>query len=154
MLSSRARKSIVWLASYPKSGNTWLRVFLANYLFNRQTPMPINEVYRIGMGDAVEKAYRLVAEGPFNVADPRQAVELRPRVLARVVANGAEVNFLKTHNRRGKVYGIELIPPHMTRSAIYIVRSSRLVSDASGQRTAMDHDGAGSMMAEMPEYLA
>lgn len=123
MSEMRPGKSIVWLASYPKSGNTWLRVFLANYLFNRHTPMPINEVYRIGMGDAVEKAYRLVAEGPFNVADPRQAVELRPRVLARVVANGAQVNFLKTHNHRGRAYGIELIPPHLTRSAIYIIRN-------------------------------
>ena len=27
---------IVWLASYPKSGNTWVRSFLTNYL-NRNT---------------------------------------------------------------------------------------------------------------------
>ena len=25
--------SIIWLASYPKSGNTWLRFLLYNYLF-------------------------------------------------------------------------------------------------------------------------
>ena len=23
---------IIWLASYPKSGNTWMRIFLTNYL--------------------------------------------------------------------------------------------------------------------------
>lgn len=28
---------IVWLASYPKSGNTWLRFFLHNYLFGKAT---------------------------------------------------------------------------------------------------------------------
>lgn len=33
---------IVWLASYPKSGNTWLRVFLANSLRNAETPADIN----------------------------------------------------------------------------------------------------------------
>ncbi|MEX0758527.1 MAG: hypothetical protein WD100_03000 [Tistlia sp.] len=25
-----ARPTLVWLGSYPKSGNTWLRLFLAN----------------------------------------------------------------------------------------------------------------------------
>ena len=25
---------IIWIASYPKSGNTWLRYFLGNYYFN------------------------------------------------------------------------------------------------------------------------
>ena len=26
---------IIWLASYPKSGNTWIRSFLASLLFNK-----------------------------------------------------------------------------------------------------------------------
>ena len=29
---------IVWLASYPKSGNTWLRAFLHNFLRNPEDP--------------------------------------------------------------------------------------------------------------------
>ena len=27
---------ILWLASYPKSGNTWLRLLLTNYLFDNK----------------------------------------------------------------------------------------------------------------------
>ena len=27
---------IIWIASYPKSGNTWLRYFLSNYYFNKK----------------------------------------------------------------------------------------------------------------------
>ena len=39
---------IIWLASYPKSGNTWLRAFLANYLSNPAKPLPINDLlYRL-----------------------------------------------------------------------------------------------------------
>lgn len=34
----------VWLASYPKSGNTWLRLFLANLLFPEQAPVAINRL--------------------------------------------------------------------------------------------------------------
>jgi hypothetical protein len=118
-----SRKNIVWLASYPKSGNTWVRVFLANYLFNRTTPMPINQVHRIGLGDSIEKAYRMVAKGPFDIADYRQSLALRGRVLAGIVNNGADVNFVKTHNRRAKAFGVGLIPPALTRSAIYILRN-------------------------------
>ena len=36
--------NIVWLASYPKSGNTWLRAFLANLIANRVIPLPPNEI--------------------------------------------------------------------------------------------------------------
>ncbi len=119
-----ARKSIVWLASYPKSGNTWTRIFLANYLFDRQTPMPINQVHRLGMGDSIETMYRMVAGNvPFNITDYRQSLALRNKVLGGIVNNDADVNFVKTHNRRTKAFGVELIPPALTRSAIYILRN-------------------------------
>ena len=29
---------IAWLASFPKSGNTWLRLLLANFLSNSEQP--------------------------------------------------------------------------------------------------------------------
>ena len=35
---------IFWLASYPKSGNTWLRAFLTNYLRESDEPADINEL--------------------------------------------------------------------------------------------------------------
>lgn len=123
MSETRPGKSIVWLASYPKSGNTWLRIFLANYLLDRKEPMPINQVHRIGMGDAIANAYRMVAQGPVNVSDLRTSLALRPKVLKGIVANGAQINFVKTHNARTRAFGVELIPTHLTRSAIYIVRN-------------------------------
>jgi aryl sulfotransferase len=33
-----------WLASYPKSGNTWFRIFLANLLYPEQAPVSINSM--------------------------------------------------------------------------------------------------------------
>lgn len=121
--ANRPRKSVVWLASYPKSGNTWTRVFLANYLFGRTEPMPINQVHRLGMGDSIEKAYRMVARGPLDPADFRQTLALRSRVLGAIVGNGAEINFVKTHNGRTRAFGVELVPAELTRSAIYILRN-------------------------------
>ena len=35
---------ILWLASYPKSGNTWFRTFLTNFMADRERPVSINEL--------------------------------------------------------------------------------------------------------------
>jgi hypothetical protein len=142
MSEKNAGRSIVWLASYPKSGNTWLRIFLANYLLDRKEPMPINQLHRIGIGDALESAYRTVAGGAFDVTNIRQSLALRPKVLGRIVANGAQVNFVKTHNCRGKAFGVELIPPQMTRSAIYIVRNPLDMVVSYARHYALDPEAA------------
>lgn len=120
-------RSIVWLASYPKSGNTWLRIFLANYIFNLDRPVPINQVHRIGMGDSVATAYRKVAKNPeaLDITNAEHTLKLRNAVLRGVVNNGAEINFLKTHNQRMRVREVELIPRQFTRAAIYVLRDPR-----------------------------
>lgn len=117
------KKSIIWLASYPKSGNTWVRIFLANYLMNSATPVPINQVHRFGLGDAVAKLYRKVAGRDFDLNDPGQVLSLRDAVLRGIVANDADVNFVKTHAIRRIVPGCDLIPAKYTRSSIYILRN-------------------------------
>ena len=45
-------KGIVWLASYPKSGNTWFRAFLANLLHGGEQPVDINQ---FGVGNTNER---------------------------------------------------------------------------------------------------
>jgi len=134
---SETRKNIVWLASYPKSGNTWVRIFLANYLLNRSEPIPINEVHRVGIGDAIAKTYRMVARRPIDVTDPDTTLALRPDVLNAIVRNGADVNLVKTHNRRDTARGIDLIPPALTRLGIYILRDPRDVVLSYARHYAM-----------------
>ena len=135
-------KNIVWLASFPKSGNTWLRIFLANYLFNRDTPIPINEVRKLGVSDALPSFYRAVANGAFDPNDPEETVRLRGKLLARISSNGAHINFVKTHNARIEAFGVELIPDEVTRSAIYIVRSPFDVAVSYARHFGMTLDAA------------
>ena len=35
---------IIWLASYPKSGNTWIRVFLNNLFYSNEDKSNINSL--------------------------------------------------------------------------------------------------------------
>ncbi|MGF1553107.1 MAG: sulfotransferase domain-containing protein [Paracoccaceae bacterium] len=159
------KKSLVWLASYPKSGNTWTRVFLANYLFNRREPMPINEVHRVGMGDSIPQTYaRVAGGGPFDPGDHKRALTLRPRVLRAIVANNADVNFVKTHNARTTAFGTELVPTALTRSAVYILRHPLDVACSYARHYAMTPEKALEAMgrednivvgneASVPQYL-
>ncbi len=117
------KKSIIWLASYPKSGNTWMRIFLANYLMNTNEPMPINQVHRFGMGDTIAKTYQMVAGRPIDTNDPAQILPLRDKVLRGIVGNNADINFVKTHNIRRVAFGVNMIPDQYTRSSIYILRN-------------------------------
>ncbi len=118
------KASIVWLASYPKSGNTWARIFLANYLANAQEPASINNVHRFAMGDSITKTYRMVAGNhAVDLNDVDTTLRLRDGVLRGIIGNGADVNLVKTHNIRGAAHGVELIPAKYTRSSIYILRN-------------------------------
>ena len=116
-------KNIVWLASYPKSGNTWTRAFLVNYLLDAEKPVPINEMHRLTLGDSLTKSYEMVARGPVTGMGPEQILRIRPHVLRAIANNGADINFVKCHNANTKAFGHTLIPPEYTRFAIYIVRN-------------------------------
>ena len=38
---------IIWLASYPKSGNTWLRFYIISLLMGKQTDLNLNHLKAI-----------------------------------------------------------------------------------------------------------
>jgi hypothetical protein len=61
---------IVWLASYPKSGNTWLRILLANYLRDAGEPADINKIF-VGPAASARHRWQL---GGADVADPLREV--------------------------------------------------------------------------------
>ena len=116
------KKNILWLASFPKSGNTWLRLFLANYLFDRAEPVPLEQASRIAPSDALARPYAQHAFGRLDAEDHEAVLKLRPRVLEAMTANGADVNFVKTHHRNDAAFGFPLIPPDATRGALYVLR--------------------------------
>lgn len=136
------KRSIVWLASYPKSGNTWMRVFLANYLLNTRKPLSINEVRRIGSGDSMAGAYHAVAGRKLDLNRVALCLQYRHKVLRGIVNNNADINFVKTHNARVTAYEVELIPEKFTRASIYIMRNPLDMVLSYARHYAMSHEEA------------
>ncbi|MEQ8877034.1 MAG: sulfotransferase domain-containing protein [Phycisphaerales bacterium] len=143
-----APKSIIWLASYPKSGNTWTRIFLANYLMNADKPVPINQVHRFGLGDSIPRLYHLVAGRQIDPTDYQLTLKLRDKVLASVVANKADVNFVKTHNLRSEAFGVTLIPDRYSRAAIYIIRNPMDMLLSFSKHYGVSHEDAAAAIAQ------
>lgn len=133
-------RSLFWLASYPKSGNTWLRAFLANYIFNQSEPVHVNQLHKLGVGDANALAYQRVLGHAINPRDPVETAHARSRFFDALVANGADVNLVKTHNQNKYAFGVPLFPAHQTRCAFYVVRDPRdmVISYASHNGLTID----------------
>jgi len=88
-------KGVYWIASYPKSGNTWLRLFLETYTQNPDTPLHINSL----PNGALPYRRKLFDDAlGLETADfpPDFLTELRPRVYDDLAHSG-KFQFAKTH---------------------------------------------------------
>jgi aryl sulfotransferase len=154
---------IWWLASYPKSGNTWLRAVLATLLSGR--PADINAMLRVSLL-ATNRALFDNALG-IESADLtiKQQTNLRPRVYEIWASEAKEPLYCKAHDAcRLTPSGKPLFPVAATLGAVYIVRDPRAVavSYASHRVEAVektiahmeDPDSATSTaIARMPRHL-
>lgn len=114
---------ILWLASYPKSGNTWLRAFLLNLLHNPSTPFDINKMSGFSPVDSDAVWYgRIDPRSPKDLSDADLA-RLRPKVHALIAEMAPDTALVKTHNAHVEVDGTPMITQSLTAGAIYVVRN-------------------------------
>ena len=119
---------IVWLASYPKSGNTWMRAFLHNLMLSASTPHDINRLDVLTGGDVDPGLYAELAGRPAASLSVEEAIGLRTRVQQRLADAAPGSRFVKTHSALLHVYGADTINMGVTAGAIYIVRDPRDVA--------------------------
>lgn len=115
--------NIVWLASYPKSGNTWLRAFLANLEANRATPLKPNELREYTCEEAHANRFAELAGRPSTDLTPEELAALRTRVHALIAREAQGTRLVKTHNFNGTFEGHPLFNWQVSAGAIYVVRN-------------------------------
>jgi len=115
--------NILWLASYPKSGNTWLRAFLANLIVDGEQPLPLAELSRYCGDEALPGSYSQLAGRPHTELEPGGIAALRPQVHRQLAAASDRTIPVKTHNLAGSFDGYPLHEPSVTAGAVYVLRN-------------------------------
>jgi len=120
-------KGIVWLASYPKSGNTWVRVFLyALYhaiLGDLPPEIDINEMGGLSASDRDVEHFRKYVSGPPETVDSLEIARARPQVQEEIARQASGTVLMKTHNALAHDRGFPLINLDVSAGAIYLIRN-------------------------------
>lgn len=113
---------IYWIASYPKSGNTWTRAFLTS-LITGGLQGDLDKLKEIIPDENSGKYYQRFLRKPIAAASNQELARIRP-VAHRAMADKAQ-NFLllKTHSMVAIHNGTHTVTPQVTAGAIYLLRN-------------------------------
>jgi hypothetical protein len=120
------RSGIVWLASYPKSGNTWTCTFLHNLVHatsGQAEAQQINELNRFSIGLVGKFLYKDVLGFAPTDKDRDAIAAARARVQQNIADAIEGLAFIKTHQALVIDRGHLTINFAVTAGAIYIVRN-------------------------------
>ena len=145
---------IMWVASYPKSGNTWMRAFLANYLISRPpgTTLPLAELQNMTMSDAGAIAIGKFTERDHLELSAHDLFATRLRYLEEI-ASRLTPTFVKTHMPNATMFEVPILPPELSRCAVYIVRNPLDVVISYSHHMTVDLEKAAEALAKPGNIL-
>lgn len=116
--------NIVWLGSYPKSGNTWMRAFIYNLVENPPKPGRLADLPAWFEEESKPRWYAPYAGGrPLSELTFDEVMALRPQVHRDIAASRDGTVFTKTHNLFGQHNGQPIHNLSVFAGAVYIVRN-------------------------------
>ena len=128
------KKNIIFIASYPKSGNTWIRILISSLLDNlvklnenSLKKFEFNDLEKINMFSQLAyfreiKGCILKEDGVLN-----ENFAINNWINAQKLINqtSSKTKFFKTHNIRGKINGKNFTDETVCAGFIYIYRDPR-----------------------------
>ena len=142
---------IIWLASYPKSGNTWLRMFLRAYFLSEDKKFSINDE---GDAEYETNSFPNIEMLKENKIDYNKFEEIVKNWLdlQKFINSNGKINFLKTHNGNFNINGFPFTNTENTAGGVYIVRDPRDVALSLSNHFNISHQEAVDDMKNMHHY--
>ena len=136
---------IIWLASYPKSGNTYVRAFLSAYYFSEDGQFDFSQISNIKQFPHE----RFFKQKVNNISEAsRQWMPIQ-----REINKDKKIRFFKTHSFLGNYQGNEFTSSETTLGAVYIVRDPRNVITSIKNHYSFDDDQALKMITDKTRSL-
>ena len=113
---------IIWLASYPKSGNTWVRSFLNSLLFNKNNEADLSEISKIDQYPKRSHFINLV-----NEIDNLEKLSSNWIESQKILNKDNKIKFLKTHHALCKYQNSFFTNGEVSLGTVHIIRDPRNV---------------------------
>lgn len=132
---------IIWLASYPKSGNTWLRSLLSSYYFSEDGNFDFNLLKEIDSYPSAFyfKKYKDNFSSPVSTSKYWIAEQEN-------INKDKKTRFFKTHNAMVKINGHSFTDKSNTLGAIHIVRDPRNIITSLANHYSIEKEEAFDFM--------
>ena len=141
---------IIWLASYPKSGNTLLRSILATYFFSEDGEFKFEHLYKIDQFPSIHHFENL------GIDTSNEKLVFKNFINAQKSINNDKnkIKFFKTHSSLSKIENCNFTDLDNTLGAIYIVRDPRNVVKSFSHHYDLTIDQATEAMIDQTRWLA
>ncbi|AHE67570.1 sulfotransferase domain-containing protein [Legionella oakridgensis] len=140
-------KGIVWLASYPKSGNTWFRIVLTNLLYATGDNLDLNRQTILGTGAGDRFMINRALGFDSNLLNEDEIERLKPLIYRWFGEQHDGIQYFKIHDAYYKINNcIPLVPSEVSVGIIYFIRNPLDVAISFAHHMNCSIDSAIGMM--------
>jgi hypothetical protein len=139
---------VTWIASYPRSGSTFLRALLSNYFYGDGEAVSLNDLHRYIPADTFEGLWRLVPGAPSDPA--LDAVWPARRHFFQHFRNrfrAPPLSAIKTHSANVSYNDIPAFDFHLNDHIVYVARNPLDVAVSYADYNHRDLNSAISMLS-------
>ena len=139
---------IIWLASYPKSGNTWVRSFLNSLLFSENNKLNLNNIL------IDQFPNRRHFKGLVNDLDNFNEISKNWITAQEKINMDNKIKFFKTHNILCTIDGNNFTNSKNTLGVIHIVRDPRnVITSIKNHYSEKNYDDALSFLFDEHNFV-
>ena len=136
---------IIWLASYPKSGNTWVRSLLSAYYYSKNGNFNFELLKNIDVYPQ-QKYFDVKIDKPGEINSYWDISQEK-------IISKKKIKILKTHNSLLVLNGKNFTKPKYTLGTIYIVRDPRNVITSLKNHYDLDYEQSLDFMLNEKKYI-
>ena len=139
---------IFWIASYPKSGNTWLRTLISSYYYSKDGIFHPDLIKNIGQFP--EKDY--FKDFPLDTQNVVGTTKYWIKAQEKINYDN-KLRFFKTHNVYGKIDNRPFTNKENSLGCIYIIRDPRNVITSLSNHYELNYEDSFAWMSNHKKYI-